>query len=53
MIYPVILNGNNKRQKLNVIILCYSVLVQIESICLKQNKREKKKKKERVLFHDI
>ena len=27
-------NGNNKRQKLNVIILSCSVLVQIESICL-------------------
>ena len=50
MINPVILNGNNKRQKLNVIILSCSVLVQIESICLKQNKRKKKK---RVLFHDI
>ena len=48
MINPAILNGNNKRQKLNVIILWCSVLVQIESICLKQTK-----KKKRVLFHDI
>ena len=47
MLNPVILNGNNKRQKLNVVILWCSVLVQIVEpliFVLKQNKRKQKQK---------